>query len=212
MNRVLLLKWVAHSRICSNPLSNAQESREKLSDEEEELKIWSWNVFSIVGLASQSEGVGTIYSPHTFITVRGVRTLDISDLDRICSMGDSNWLEFDWVGSIQCGSDISIQGRMQRFWNPLKAEQIRWVKYIRPEVGYVRLGQLATVLEPDRDQIYPTWHDCHSSGTRWKYPIWSDISDDTDRKVKWRVWKIEHSDIFINISVVSLYDMPRAKK
>jgi hypothetical protein len=39
MNGVLLLKWVAHSRICSNPLSNAQESREKLRNEKEELKM-----------------------------------------------------------------------------------------------------------------------------------------------------------------------------
>jgi hypothetical protein len=38
MNGVLLLKRVAHLRICSNPLSNAQESREKLRDEKEELK------------------------------------------------------------------------------------------------------------------------------------------------------------------------------
>jgi hypothetical protein len=59
MNVVLLLKWVAHSRICSNPLSTAQESREKLRNEEEVLKIWSWSVFSVVGVASWSEdGVG----------------------------------------------------------------------------------------------------------------------------------------------------------
>jgi hypothetical protein len=40
MNGVLLLKVVAHSRICSNPLSSVQESREKLRNEGvEELKI-----------------------------------------------------------------------------------------------------------------------------------------------------------------------------
>jgi hypothetical protein len=58
MNGVLLLKWVAHSRICSNPLSSAQESREKLRNEQEELKIWSWSIFLVVGVASRSdEGV-----------------------------------------------------------------------------------------------------------------------------------------------------------
>jgi hypothetical protein len=55
-------------------------------------------------------GWGPIYSPHIFITVGGVRTSDISDLDQICPMGDSIWLEFSWVGYTQCGSDISIQG------------------------------------------------------------------------------------------------------
>jgi hypothetical protein len=35
MNEVLMLKGVAHPRICSNPLSSAQESREKLRNEEE---------------------------------------------------------------------------------------------------------------------------------------------------------------------------------
>jgi hypothetical protein len=33
---------------------------------------------------------GPIYSPHTFITVGGVRTSDIFDIDRICPMGISN--------------------------------------------------------------------------------------------------------------------------
>jgi hypothetical protein len=37
---------------------------------------------------------GPIYSPHTFITVEGVRALDISDLDQICLMGNSKWLNF----------------------------------------------------------------------------------------------------------------------
>jgi hypothetical protein len=37
---------------------------------------------------------GRIYSPHTFITVGGVRTSDISDLDRIRPMGNSKWLNF----------------------------------------------------------------------------------------------------------------------
>jgi hypothetical protein len=32
----------------------------------------------------------TIYIPHTFITVEGVRTSDISDLDQICPMEISN--------------------------------------------------------------------------------------------------------------------------
>jgi hypothetical protein len=59
MNRVLFLKRVAHSRICSNPVSSAQESREKLRNEEKELKIWSWIVFSVFGVATRSEeGVG----------------------------------------------------------------------------------------------------------------------------------------------------------
>jgi hypothetical protein len=40
MNGVLLLKWVAHSKICFGPLSSAQESREKIRNEKEELKMW----------------------------------------------------------------------------------------------------------------------------------------------------------------------------
>jgi hypothetical protein len=44
---------------------------------------------------------GPIYSPHTFITVGGVRTSDISNLDRICPMENSNWLNFGWVGYIR---------------------------------------------------------------------------------------------------------------
>jgi hypothetical protein len=55
MNGVLLLKWVAHSRICSSPLSSVQESREKLMNEEKELKIWSWSVFLAHGVASKNE-------------------------------------------------------------------------------------------------------------------------------------------------------------
>jgi hypothetical protein len=43
---------------------------------------------------------GPIYSPYRFMTVGGVRISDISDLDQICLMGDSNWLKFDWVGYI----------------------------------------------------------------------------------------------------------------
>jgi hypothetical protein len=49
------------------------------------------NSFSTVGVDNQSEeGWGSFYSPDTFITVGGVRTSEISDLDRICPMGDSN--------------------------------------------------------------------------------------------------------------------------
>jgi hypothetical protein len=50
--------------------------------------------------AEERRGWGLIYSPHTIMTVGGVRTSDISDLDWICPMGDSNWLEFGWVGYI----------------------------------------------------------------------------------------------------------------
>jgi hypothetical protein len=48
---------------------------------------------------------GPIYSPHTFITVGGVRTSDISDLDQICLMGNSNC-------STLTGSDISDGARI----------------------------------------------------------------------------------------------------
>jgi hypothetical protein len=43
---------------------------------------------------------GPIYSPHTFITFGGVRPSDISELDRICPMGNSKWINFGWVGYI----------------------------------------------------------------------------------------------------------------
>jgi hypothetical protein len=71
------------------------------------------------------------------MTVGGVRTLDISELDQICPMGDSNLLEFGSVRYIHWISDISDQGGVQRFWNPMKARQIRWVRYIQPGVRYV---------------------------------------------------------------------------
>jgi hypothetical protein len=54
----LLLKWVADSKICSNPLSSTQESREKLRNEKEELKNLSLSLFLAHGVASQTkEGV-----------------------------------------------------------------------------------------------------------------------------------------------------------
>jgi hypothetical protein len=46
-------------------------------------------------------GWGPIYSPHRFMIVGGVRILDISNLDRVCPMGDSNSLKFGWVGYIR---------------------------------------------------------------------------------------------------------------
>jgi hypothetical protein len=52
---------------------------------------------------------GLFIAPHTFMIVGGVRTLDIFDLDWICPMVDSNWLNFGWVGYIRWGSDISDQ-------------------------------------------------------------------------------------------------------
>jgi hypothetical protein len=58
---------------------------------------------------------GPIYSPCRFMTVGCVRTSDISDLDQICPMGDSNWPKFDWVGYIRWGSNISDQGGVQHF-------------------------------------------------------------------------------------------------
>jgi hypothetical protein len=71
------------------------------------------------------------------MTVGGVRTSDISDLDRIYPMGHSNLLKFCWVRYIQRGSNISAQGGVQRFWNPMKGRKIRWVIYIQLGVGYV---------------------------------------------------------------------------
>jgi hypothetical protein len=56
---------------------------------------------------------GPIYSPHTFITVGGVRTSDISDLDQICPIGNSKWLNFGWVRYIW-------SRRVTRYWNPMK--------------------------------------------------------------------------------------------
>jgi hypothetical protein len=41
-------------------------------------------------LAEVRRGGETIYNPHRLMTVGGVRTLNISDLDQICPMGDSN--------------------------------------------------------------------------------------------------------------------------
>jgi hypothetical protein len=43
---------------------------------------------------------GLFIAPHTFMIVGGVKTLDIFDLDWICPMVDSNWLNFGWVGYI----------------------------------------------------------------------------------------------------------------
>jgi hypothetical protein len=56
------------------------------------------------------------------MTVGGVRRSDLSNLDQICPMGDSNWLEFGWVGYIRWGSDMSDQGEVTWFWNPMKIE------------------------------------------------------------------------------------------
>jgi hypothetical protein len=59
---------------------------------------------------AEARGSGALFiAPHTFITVGGVRTSDISDLDKICLMENSNSLNFDWVGYIRWGSDISDQ-------------------------------------------------------------------------------------------------------
>jgi hypothetical protein len=65
-------------------------------------------------------GWGPIYSPCAFMTVGGVRRSDLSNLDQICPMGDSNWLEFGWVGYIRWGSNISDQGEVT--WYPMKIE------------------------------------------------------------------------------------------
>jgi hypothetical protein len=65
-------------------------------------------------------GWGSFYRPHTFITIGGVRTSEISDLDQICPMGDSNWLKFGWVGYIRCFSNISDQGGVTWYWNLMK--------------------------------------------------------------------------------------------
>jgi hypothetical protein len=66
---------------------------------------------------------GPIYSPRAFITVGGVKTSDISDLDRICPMKNSNWLRFGWVGYIQCD-----QRSVTCYWNPYDqiVTQVRW--------------------------------------------------------------------------------------
>jgi hypothetical protein len=110
------------------------------------------------------------------MTIGGVTTSDISDLDRICPMGDSNWVKFSWVAYI----------RSRRGATALEPDECR----INP-VGQICLTwTAATILEPDGDQINPvgqiyltwgqicpTWPGCHSSGTRCKCPNWSDISD-----------------------------------
>jgi hypothetical protein len=54
------------------------------------------------------------------MTVEDVRPSDIYDLDQICLMGDSNWLEFNWVGYIRWVSDISDEGDVTRYWTPMK--------------------------------------------------------------------------------------------
>jgi hypothetical protein len=65
----------------------------------------------VLRVASRTKGEwGLIYSPDTFITVGGVRTSDISDLDGKCPIENSKWLNFDWVGYIPWGLDISGRG------------------------------------------------------------------------------------------------------
>jgi hypothetical protein len=55
----------------------------------------------VLRVASRTKGEwGPIYSPHTFITVGGVRTSDIFDLDQICPMENLKLLNFGWVGYI----------------------------------------------------------------------------------------------------------------
>jgi hypothetical protein len=89
-------------------------------------------------VASRSvEGWGPIYSTHRFMIIGGVRTSDISDVDRICPMGGSNWLEFSWVRYIRWSSDIFIFGGVRALWNPTKG-WIHPVGQIYPMgVGYV---------------------------------------------------------------------------
>jgi hypothetical protein len=72
--------------------------------------------------AEVRRGWRPISSPHIFMTVESVRTSDISDLEMICAMRDSNWLTFGWVGCISRG--------VQPFLNPMKIEQIRSIRYI----------------------------------------------------------------------------------
>jgi hypothetical protein len=60
--------------------------------------------------------------------VGGVRTSDISDLDRICLMGILNQLNFGWVGYIR-----SMVGDML-----LELDEARKIWLVR----YIRLGQL----------------------------------------------------------------------
>jgi hypothetical protein len=109
--------------------------------------------------AEVRRGWRPISSPHIFMTVESVRTSDISDLEMICAMGDSNWLKFDWVGYIRWVSDISISRGVQPFLNPMKIEQIRLIRYIRWGIGFVRPGPPATVLEPDGGSDMSVWSD-----------------------------------------------------
>jgi hypothetical protein len=79
--------------------------------------------------------------------IGGVRTSDISDVDRICPMGGSNWLEFSWVRYIRWSSDIFIFGGVRALWNPTKG-WIHPVGQIYPMgVGYVWQDLVATLLE-----------------------------------------------------------------
>jgi hypothetical protein len=83
------------------------------------------------------------------MTVGGVRTSDISDLDRICPMGISNQLNFGWVRYIR-----SMVGDM--LLEPDEA-RINLARQIYPTWA------AATALEPDggrinsAGRIYLTW-------------------------------------------------------
>jgi hypothetical protein len=80
------------------------------------------------------------------LPVGAVRTSDISDLDQICPMGDSSWLEIGWVRYIQ-----SRRGAMA-----LEPDESR-----TNPVGQIYPSRTTTmVLEPDEyissGRIYPT--------------------------------------------------------
>jgi hypothetical protein len=154
-------------------------------------------------------GWGPIYSPHIFITVGGVRTSDISDLNRICPMGDSNWFRIRlgriypmWLRYIHSRKDATLLKPDEGWTNPVG-------RICPTRTACHGSGTQRDLIYP-AGQKYPTWGwtcltypNYHGFGTRWKYLILSDISNDTNRKVKRRVWKIEHSDIFIDVCFVS---------
>jgi hypothetical protein len=82
--------------------------------------------FSVVGVASRSKGVvwGPIYSPHAFITIRSVRTSDMSD-------GEFKLAQI-WLGRIYPMGLGYIRSKVSDMLLEPDEAQINPVGYIQP--------------------------------------------------------------------------------
>jgi hypothetical protein len=88
------------------------------------------------------------------------------------------------AGQIRAVGYVDLDS-LPRFWNPTGTRHIRLVRYIRHGVGYVRLGQIVTILEPDSGS--------DKSDTLDMSDLGSDISD--QEPVPWLWNTMEISDL-----------------